>query len=392
MRKWITSAKYPGIRWYEHSTRKHGPRPDRCFGLRYSHNGKRYQPTLGWASAGWTEAKAALTLAELKENIRTGEGCISLTEKRELAEKKREEKAIKKAKDKKASVTYSQFWEKYYWPQQKHKAKGSVRTEEGLYRNWIAPFIGDMPLSEVRPKDIEKIKTALLKKKRATSTIKYTFGTISHLWNMARRDEYVHGDSPTTKISVPKHDNRRERFLTPEEAKTLLAELKQHRGHTHDMALLALRCGLRFGEIAALTWHDLDLEGKKLSIRDTKGKVNRQAYLLSDTLEMLSSRFDEHKGPDSDLIFPSRNGKVMDTVSNIFPRIVNPMFNEGVTDKRLRVYFHTLRHTFASWLVQRGVDLYSVKELMGHEDFKMTQRYSHLSPDGLMRAVEVLEE
>ncbi len=225
MRKWITSSKYPGIRWHEHSTRKHGPRADRCFGLRYSHNGKRYQPTLGWASAGWTEAKAALTLAELKENIRTGNGCISLTEKRELAEKKREGKAIKQEKDKKASITYSQFWERYYWPQQKHKAKGSVRTEEGLYRNWIAPIVGDMPLSEIRPKDIEKIKTALLKKKRATSTIKYTFGTISHLWNMARRDEYVHGDSPTTKISIPKHDNRRERFLTPEEAKMLLDEL-----------------------------------------------------------------------------------------------------------------------------------------------------------------------
>lgn len=207
-----------------------------------------------------------------------------------------------------------------------------------------------------------------------------------------RRDEYVHGDSPTTKISVPKHDTRRERFLTTEEAKMQLDELKQHRGHTHDMALLALRCALRFGEIAALTWHDLELEGKKLSIRDTKGKVNRQAYLLSDTLEMLSSRFSEHNGPDSDLIFPSRNGKVMDTISNIFPRIVNPMFNEGVTDKRLRVYFHPLRHTFASWLVQSRVDLYSVKELMGHADFKMPQRYAHLSPDGLMRAVEVLEE
>ncbi|WP_320171194.1 tyrosine-type recombinase/integrase [Maridesulfovibrio sp.] len=392
MRKWITSSKYPGIRWYEHSTRKHGPHPDRCFGLRYSHKGKRYQPTLGWASAGWTEAKAALTLAELKENIRTGEGCISLTEKRELAEQKREEKVLKQERDKKASITYSLFWERYYWPHQAHKAYGSTRTEEGLYRNWIAPAIGNMPLSEIRPKDIEKIKTALLKKKRTTSTIKYVFGTISHLWNMARRDEYVHGDSPTTKVSIPKRDNRRERFLTPEEAQELLDELKQHRGHTHDMALLAIRCGLRFGEIAALTWHDVDLSGKKLSIRDTKGKVNRQAYLLTDTLKMLARRLEECKGVGSELIFPSRNGYIMKTVSKIFYRTVDPMFNEGIDDPRLRVCFHTLRHTFASWLVQRGVDLYSVKELMGHADFKMTQRYAHLSPDGLMRAVEVLEE
>jgi site-specific recombinase XerD len=62
---------------------------------------------------------------------------------------------------------------------------------------------------------------------------------------------------------------------------------------------------------------------------------------------------------------------------------MDAMFNEGVEDTRQRVYFHTLRHTFASWLVQRGVDLYKVKELMGHEDIKMTMRYAHLAPEGL---------
>ncbi|WP_367238960.1 tyrosine-type recombinase/integrase [Desulfovibrio sp. UCD-KL4C] len=236
------------------------------------------------------------------------------------------------------------------------------------------------------------ISNALLKKKRASSTIRYVFAVISQLWNQARRDNYVHGNSPTQQISIPKQDNRRERFLTPEEVQTLLAELKQHGGHTHDMALLALRCGLRFGEIAALTWNDIDLAEKLTSIRDTKGKVNRQAYLLEDIVVMLSNRRAKHNVQNSDLVFPSTTGEKMSSISNVFSKIVDPMFNEGIKDVRLRVCFHTLRHTFASWLVQRSVDLYSVKELMGHEDFKMTQRYSHLSPEGLRRAVEVLEK
>ena len=57
----------------------------------------------------------------------------------------------------------------------------------------------------------------------------------------------------------------------------------------------------------------------------------------------------------------------------------------------LKVVFHTLRHTFASWLVEQGIDLYSVKELMGHGTLAMTERYSHLSPDKLRRAIKTLE-
>jgi site-specific recombinase XerD len=60
-------------------------------------------------------------------------------------------------------------------------------------------------------------------------------------------------------------------------------------------------------------------------------------------------------------------------------------------DTRQRVVFHTLRHTYASWLVMEGVDLYRVKELLGHKDLTMTQRYSHLAPDSLRGAVNILE-
>jgi len=79
-------------------------------------------------------------------------------------------------------------------------------------------------------------------------------------------------------------------------------------------------------------------------------------------------------------------------VSNVFQIVADAIgMNNGVTDRRQKLVFHSLRHTYASWLVEQGVDLYTVKELMGHGTLAMTERYSHLAPDTLRRAVKTLE-
>ncbi len=161
------------------------------------------------------------------------------------------------------------------------------------------------------------------------------------------------------------------------------------------MSLVALHCGLRFGEIAQLDWQSVDFDMGTLSIRDPKSRNNRVAFLTPPLVDMLQERklvAQTLQDMKNELIFPSRKGGLMASISHTFNRTVDKLFNEGVTDPRQRVCFHTLRHTFASWLVQRGVDLYSVKELMGHSDFKMTQRYSHLSPEGLRKAAMVIYE
>jgi len=75
-----------------------------------------------------------------------------------------------------------------------------------------------------------------------------------------------------------------------------------------------------------------------------------------------------------------------------FARAVDTLkMNEGIKDRRLQVTFHTLRHTYASWHVENGTDLYTVKELLGHSDFKMTARYSHLGENTLQAAVKRLD-
>jgi site-specific recombinase XerD len=77
--------------------------------------------------------------------------------------------------------------------------------------------------------------------------------------------------------------------------------------------------------------------------------------------------------------------------SNCIRKVVQKLgFNKGVTDYRHKVVFHTLRHTYASWLVMKGVDLYTTQNLMGHKNSTMTQRYAHPAPEHPDKAVSML--
>ena len=154
------------------------------------------------------------------------------------------------------------------------------------------------------------------------------------------------------------------------------------------MAILGLDCGLRFGEIASLCWEDCDFNREQMLIRDPKAHANRYAFMTQRVKEMLLQR---RTVGEAGFVFLDENGNKLGRISNTFRRIADEMFNKDIKDSRLKVCFHTLRHTFASWLVEGGIGLYEIKELMGYADFSMTQRYSHLSPEGLRKAIRILD-
>lgn len=390
--KWQTAAR--GIRFYEHATRKYGLRPDRYFSIRYRVNGLRIEEGLGWESEHRDMGQSMLEYAQeqlvaLRKAARTGEGERTLADRRAKAEAKRktEEEARKLAE--RAAVTAGEFWAKNYWPVQSAKSPGARTAEQALWRKWLAPTLAEKPLARVAAFDMEKVKAAMLRAGKAPATIKYAFAVFGQVWTLAVRDGYVSGPCPAKLVTLPKRDNRRQRYLTPDEARELLDALRPRSILAHDMALMALDCGLRFGEIAALTWHDCDFERAQLFIRDPKARVNRVAYMTQRVRTMLANRRKAAPGP---LVFTDRTGGRVKRISNVFRRVADELFNQDVADPRQAVCFHTLRHTFASWLVESGTSLYVVKELMGHADFSMTQRYSHLSPEGLRAAVNVLEQ
>ena len=111
---------------------------------------------------------------------------------------------------------------------------------------------------------------------------------------------------------------------------------------------------------------------------------------MTDTVREILGRMDQ--GGKSAYVFPDRNGNRRRFISKTFDRTVEALgFNEGVTDRRQRVNFHTLRHSFASWTVMAGTDIYVLKEILGHSTLAMTERYSHLAPEKFKVAAETFQ-
>jgi integrase len=134
---------------------------------------------------------------------------------------------------------------------------------------------------------------------------------------------------------------------------------------------------MRRGELLALTRKDIDNRQRIIRIEHSKNG-ERRSIPISDTLQSTLGAI-----------------KVRDISGRVFPMAVRSLraaFDKALGKAKIEdFHFHDLRHTFATRLVQNGVDLYKVKELLGHKTIAMTMRYAHHCPESLRSSVEVLD-
>ena len=224
---------------------------------------------------------------------------------------------------------------------------------------------------------------------KSPRTQEHAKAIISGAWNEALKAGWTTQDNPCLQIKIMKKDNRRLRFLTQAEARLILMELKKRSEQVYAEALLSLFTGLRSGEIFNLRWSDLDFENKLILVRDPKNSKNRHAFMTAEIESLLKGlRCDQNLEA---LVFPGRDGQRQRVVSCTFRRAIEDLgLNAGLSDPRQKVVFHSLRHTFASWLAQDGEPLFNISQLLGHSSLAMTARYSHLSPGHLRQAANRL--
>ena len=358
--------KHKGVFYRESSVRRHKGIPDRCFDICYrSTRGILVWEKIGWMSDGYTAAFADQVRAERVRTIRHGG---------EIPKKKKD-------------PTVGEIWKKYdEWLEE---GKILPNSDRSYYKNHIEPVLANKALSEISPLDLEKLKTKLMVQGFAHATVKHVLVLVRQIINKAIAWDMWSGENPIKKVKLPTLNNRRERFLTIDEAGNVLKALQVISPLVHDITLLSLHTGMRAGEMFSLKWSHIDKENGLIHIADPKNKRSRKAFMTSTIKDMFASY---EVGKPEDFVFQSTRGKKIKEVSHTFDRVVKDLkINEGIKDPRQKVVFHTLRHTFASWLAIQGTPILTIKELMGHQTLAMTERYSHLSPDHKKQAVEGIE-
>lgn len=398
MAKWISAGRDKhGLKYREHDTETVGvgrsKRPLRYYKVVCKIEGKAVSDVLGWENQfkGGIHKIEQIAL-ELKINRKqktppfTYRQMVEFRE-RELEVKKKREVERRRADELQARLIFRAIFQEYISCKPDHR---STHEMVGFYNKWLESDLGDKHLSEIKLLDLQRIQKRMEKSGRAPRTIKTVKEIVRQVYTYAAEHELYFGVKPTVNfLKSQKLNNRREEYYSRDQAEQLLQTLKARSIKTYRIALLSLNTGMRFGEIASLQWQHVNISRRKIIVVDPKNGENRLVYMVDAIVEM----FDEmDNGQPGELVFPDSNGKVMGKVSNTFPKVIKDLgFNEGIDDRRLRLGFHSLRHTAASWMANKGVDMHVIAKVLGHKTLAMTMRYSHINDDSVKDAMEQLE-
>ncbi len=256
----------------------------------------------------------------------------------------------------------------------------SYRSKAGFVRQ-LRDHFGNLPLRRFNTLLVEQFQTERLNNGNKPATVNRLTATLKHMirkavdWNMVEEETLKR----VRRVKQIPENNRRLRYLSKEECEALINACDSH---LKPIVITALNTGMRKGEILNLKWDQVDLKHGFILLDITKNGERREIPInetMRATLKGLTRRLDV-----SHVFYDSKTGKPYQDVKRSFQSALR---RAKIKDFR----FHDLRHTFASHLVMAGVDLTTVKELLGHKTLTMTLRYAHLAPSHKVKAVDILD-
>jgi integrase len=276
--------------------------------------------------------------------------------------------------EKPKEYTFIELSEKYKaWAEGRQKA--FKRWKSYLIAQLVKKF-GDLFLNDFSTEVIEQYQSEMLSKGNKPATVNRKIAVLAHIFTKAA-DWKMIDSAAIPKVKMLKEDNKRLRYLSKEECQALINACEPH---LKPIVITALNTGMRKGEILNLRWDaNIDLRHGFILLDKTKNGERREIPIndtLRGVLQGITRRLDI-----SHVFYDNFTGKPYGDVKRAFATACR---RAGIKDFR----FHDLRHTFASHLVMAGVDLTTVKELLGHKTLTMTLRYAHLAPSHKVEAVK----
>lgn len=316
-------------------------------------------------------------------------------------------------KNNKAGITLKDFIELHYKPWIIQDRKSGERTVKHIIRCFFEPF-GHLALKDLTPVIVDQWRTQRLKLNTSAETVNRDMISLKSALSKAVLWEFIE-KHPLEKLKQLKSDNSvKVRYLSKEEEKRLRkalinrdTKIKSTRNNGNQwrkernygllpdlslytfadyvspMVLLSLNTGLRQGEIFNLQWRHINFERATLTIEGNFAKSGRTRHIPLNTEALSILHAWREQSETNDFIFANHSG---DRFNNVKKSWTTLLKHADIQHFR----WHDMRHHFASRLVMAGVDLNTVRELLGHSDLTMTLRYAHLAPEHKANAVEKL--
>ncbi|MEV9594035.1 tyrosine-type recombinase/integrase [Aliarcobacter butzleri] len=268
------------------------------------------------------------------------------------------------------------------------KEGGYKGTDESNYKNYILPYFKTLDFENISKNDIQifsnqlkKTKSLIKKELISDKTINNILNFLKTLIKYAFKNDYIKNDF-SKYIQLLEIDNARERFLTKDEIKLLFDDSKDDET-LYLLFKLALNTGARLATLLNIHKKDIDFTHDLLTLKDFKNNSTYKAFLTDDLKALLEKRVNSLKANDKLFISnPERRLRAK----------LDELFNKDIddNDRKNKIVFHSLRHTFASHLAINGTPIFTIQKLMNHKDIRMTLRYAKLSPDSGREAVKYL--
>lgn len=297
----------------------------------------------------------------------------------------RQEKKEKIIQDRQA-ILFGDFFEVF---KEKHinvayKGRGAYNNI-GYGRRYILPWFEKKRLDEISSRDIRQFLDSL---SHITTTANRCFALLSMVFKKAAEWEYLSSKSnPCTGVAKYK-ENRKQRFLTNLELQKLeesLTQEEQKRPASYCLVnaiRLLLYIGCREGEVLNLKWESVHLEDRFIYLPDSKGGESARP-LNQKAIDLLAAMKPREGNP---YVFYGRlPGKPLVQINATWRKVL-----KRAEIKEFRI--HDLRHSYASFALKKGVDLYTVSKLLGHKNIATTTRYAHLELEHLKKATNKVAE
>ncbi len=256
----------------------------------------------------------------------------------------------------------------------------TIKSYTSCLRNFTGYFRPQHP-RQINESDIKKYLLHLADSKHlSSSTINQHFNALRFLYVDLYKAPFRIGNIPR-----PKKAKRLPNILAPEEVLLIIGSIENLKHKT--IIMMIYSAGLRIGEAVRLKISDIDSKRKLIHLHSAKGNKDRYSLLSEFMIEKLREYYKIYK--PKEYLFEGGNGRIYlaeRSVQNVFKRAVEK------TGIKKKITVHTLRHSFATHLLEGGTDLRFIQELLGHASSKTTEIYTHVSKKSIANIVNPLDK